>query len=404
MKQDRLEYLDGLRGVAALIVIFHHAMLALHPAYGDYTTHYIDRNQIVPLAPLALLWQGNIAVCIFFVLSGYVLARMTLRSQGTLAGLVSRRIVRLGVPIFAALFFGYLLWKLHLYANIPASDVSNSRGWWDYLYTGEPKLWSVLRDWVKMPVAPSKSKYDSVVWTMHWEYFGSFGIFLIYRLLAKRRLRIAVLIGLLCATFNNYYVDFVAGALLSEFDLQTLSARLGVTTRRIVTGSLLAGFVLFACNTWSAGPGTDYFALDWLPNLISGPHAEKAHQIGAIFLLAALLISPGLKAAFTGRVVQRLGHLSFAIYLLHLPLLCSLGAWIVLIGTPPLGLLTASVLAVAAVVVVTLALAVPFTRFIDVPATQVSQIVGRRVDIWWNRYCTAYVGKIWHRVPHGQAS
>ncbi len=400
---QRLEHLDGLRGVASVAVILHHAMLALHPAWANYHTHYLSPLTL-PFAPVAMFWQGNVAVCVFFALSGYVLLPMALRPQAAFAGLVARRVIRLGLPILAALLFGYALWKLDLYCNIPAARIAGTTGWWDYLYVGQPKLWSVLRDTLKMPFAPSKSAYDAVVWTMHWEYLGSFGIFLIYRLFRSRRLRIVAMLAVLCATFNDYYFDFAAGALLFDLDIAGHAARLNSLSRRILAGSLLIVFAWFGCNTWSDGPGTPYAWLDWLPNLISGPHAEKSHQISAVFLLAALLVSPSLQRTFSCRPALALGRLSFASYLLHLPILCSLGAALVIALTPGWGLIAAASAAVGAVIAATYLLSVPFTNRIDVSATRLSRQVGRFVESAWNRHCTVHVGKIWHLVPHGRAS
>src|ERR1035438_6360232 len=60
----RFKSLDALRGLAALVVVFHHLMLSLPDALRD-DLRYID---------LPLLMGGRFAVMLFFVLSGFVLA------------------------------------------------------------------------------------------------------------------------------------------------------------------------------------------------------------------------------------------------------------------------------------------------------------------------------------------
>jgi peptidoglycan/LPS O-acetylase OafA/YrhL len=99
----RLHYLDGLRGLAALYVVFVH----VEPEMGTN---------------LPLFWSlfgktlryGGFAVAIFIALSGYVLMLPVSRSQsghlaGTLVDYIKRRSRRILPPYYAALLFSLLL-------------------------------------------------------------------------------------------------------------------------------------------------------------------------------------------------------------------------------------------------------------------------------------------------------
>ena len=74
----KIRYLDGLRGLAAFEVVFHHFILAFYPALfagPGVPTHLAPGQEVfVSGSVLNLLYDGNFAVCIFFVLSGYVLS------------------------------------------------------------------------------------------------------------------------------------------------------------------------------------------------------------------------------------------------------------------------------------------------------------------------------------------
>jgi hypothetical protein len=75
----RLPSLDGLRGVAALIVVVHHTLLTV-PSLS--VAYFLDGPAAVrgskawwlSWTPLHLIWAGGEAVIVFFVLSGFVLA------------------------------------------------------------------------------------------------------------------------------------------------------------------------------------------------------------------------------------------------------------------------------------------------------------------------------------------
>jgi peptidoglycan/LPS O-acetylase OafA/YrhL len=64
----RLQRLDGLRGIAALIVVFFHYLSAFVPAL---TPDQTANPYWVSDTPLAVLFNGPFAVIVFFVLSGF---------------------------------------------------------------------------------------------------------------------------------------------------------------------------------------------------------------------------------------------------------------------------------------------------------------------------------------------
>ena len=99
---SRVEGLDGLRGIAALVVVFTHLQTAL------------DWDKWLPG-----LFNGYLAVDIFFILSGYVLALSLRKKMYTVDGKIdnkfsflgfaSQRFIRLYLPFLGALFVSLLI-------------------------------------------------------------------------------------------------------------------------------------------------------------------------------------------------------------------------------------------------------------------------------------------------------
>jgi peptidoglycan/LPS O-acetylase OafA/YrhL len=83
-RSARVTSLDGLRGLAAVVVLVHHALLAA-PVFAAayYGGSVADRVGGMAWAfiytPLHLIWAGTEAVYLFFVLSGVVLTFPILR-------------------------------------------------------------------------------------------------------------------------------------------------------------------------------------------------------------------------------------------------------------------------------------------------------------------------------------
>lgn len=117
----RLDYLDGLRGLAALYVVMHHAYYGL-----------TAEASLPPVAAKLTYWLylGHSAVDIFIVLSGYCLMLPVIRSgqlSGGVGEFVRRRARRILPPYFAALGL-----SLAAIALLPAlRDLSHPNALWN---------------------------------------------------------------------------------------------------------------------------------------------------------------------------------------------------------------------------------------------------------------------------------
>ncbi len=80
----RWKGLDGLRGLAAIVVVLHHSLLtspSLALAYfGGPKAPVGSPSWLLTYTPLHLVWAGPEAVLVFFVLSGFVLTLPVLTS------------------------------------------------------------------------------------------------------------------------------------------------------------------------------------------------------------------------------------------------------------------------------------------------------------------------------------
>ena len=98
-KQERFHFLDGLRGIAAAMIVIHHA-------FSSNIAHFIDSKHI-PFLGNFFLNITQSGVDLFFVLSGVVLLRPYLRGQRDFKVMdyFWRRLKRIYPPYFFALLF-----------------------------------------------------------------------------------------------------------------------------------------------------------------------------------------------------------------------------------------------------------------------------------------------------------
>jgi peptidoglycan/LPS O-acetylase OafA/YrhL len=379
--RERLEYLDGLRGIAAVIVLLHHMVLSFYPQLADGSQHYFHGDW--PLAPVMLAWGGNLCVCIFFLLSGFVLVPATLHAKSYLLTQFTRRLIRLVPPVLAASLIGYALWSLGLMRNAEATTVGAS-GWLGQFFQGPHGILELVWDAIRMPFVPVESRYDPVLWTMHVEYVGSFGIIAAYVLLHHKLLRTLALLVALALTYSTYYSDFILGALLADYNLRERGMALPAPLRRGLITLFTVLFILFGAYSWSAGVGAPWHWADGFVDAFITDYTQ-AHMLAAMFLLPVLLWCRPLQTLLSRQIPLALGRQSFSIYLIHLPLIGSLVCWIFLQAEPQLGYAPSFWLCAAILLAVTYAIALLFTRFIDAPTTNLSRRVGKAMDAFFQR-------------------
>jgi len=111
----KIQYLDGLRGLAALVVVFHHFILAFYPALflgRNAATHLKDGTEaFISGSAMNIFYGGNFMVAIFFVLSGFVLSHKfflkkdyEILTQGAV-----KRYIRLVIPVALSIFIAFFL-------------------------------------------------------------------------------------------------------------------------------------------------------------------------------------------------------------------------------------------------------------------------------------------------------
>ncbi len=133
---DRLLFIDGLRGVAALSVLFFH--------FYHNSPYFETFNEVLPQAWCRILGKGWLGVEIFFVISGYVIAHSLSKDCITpkyACGFIVRRSIRLDPPYW----FCILTWVgLTFLSNILLPSRTLPYPSWPQLASHLPYLQNIL--------------------------------------------------------------------------------------------------------------------------------------------------------------------------------------------------------------------------------------------------------------------
>jgi peptidoglycan/LPS O-acetylase OafA/YrhL len=309
-KSGHLDFLDGLRAIAALLVVTHHAWLQSWP-YNLYPGMH-------PVGAVAALtgWLafGKIAVTAFIVISGYCLMLPLVRSQKELnvRSFFIRRCRRILPPYYAALIITLILdfafLKQNTRTEYDAGYPITLAGFLSHVFlvqnfTASPfqisgPLWSIAVEfqiYLFFPLFIAIYRKYGIYWTLAFtSVLGySASLFLSYR-------------GL-----ENSYAHYIA-----MFGFGMAAADVGFRLRASAKRK-----AVWVC----------YLALPAILFIGLGAHRELGSSklvtdglvgvfVGAILMIATMVPSGAMAKSFSLRPLPSIGTVSYSLYLIHFPL------------------------------------------------------------------------------------
>jgi peptidoglycan/LPS O-acetylase OafA/YrhL len=401
----KLAFIEGIRGIAACQVVLLHYCAALLPVLARVGgAGHFDAEQALARSPLFALIDGYSAVYLFFVMSGFVLAGSFLRTPRAVPMLAAKRLLRLFLPVAAAFAIGVLLMAALPQAREAALQHSRS-DWLAALGHNPLGAAALLRDGLLnsmlvgyqgssifdgaasvLAPAPIAGAINAPTWTLHAEFWGSMLVLLLA--LAYRRVpRLLFWCG--CAALvvtlgTSHFSLFLLGFFLYTQHAALLAARGPLAT---VGGALLFGLGVMICVSKDSPA---LAALDAGARALGLGHAQSdfhwQSQAGAALMFVGVLLNAPLRRCFAGAPAQWLGKLSFSVYLLHFPILLTVGC-LVFAWLAPTSYALAVMASLGAGIGLTFAAALLFERHVD------------RRAVAWSRRMVAGAGTVRSQSP-----
>ncbi len=327
--RGKLIELEALRGVAAMIVLFHHFLLVIAPRL--HGRNFPDDPIALVRTPLFALVNGTAAVAVFFVLSGFVLTFRAMENRDRsqlLVGALKRwpRLIPLvaTVNVLSAIFLMLGLYQDRTWFGTSAFKQG----------TGISVIRSALAEGMFSTFFDGSANFNSALWTMHYELFGNFAAYatalvLIFQKSFARAMAIGAIVILLTATMTGkggfYYAMPIAGVLVARIYVErnTIASALNFMNPwrvPIALGAASLAVVLCGYDGYSKPVGFYAFMarFEWSDT------EPLLHGIAAVAILVLVLFCDPLRRSLAGPTAALLGRLSFPIYLVHLPILLGL--------------------------------------------------------------------------------
>lgn len=324
----RIEWVDGLRGIACLGVFVYHFIRYVFPAtYSGFLSDVkvCDMEMYLANNPLSIIVNGNFYVCLFFVISAFVLSMQVSKNNNKreIAMISLKRYPRLAIPVFIIGIISFIIGKILLFvgidAQIPAQNLSVFRLIKVLLFD----TWFI-----------GSQEVLSVFWMLSILFYGSFITIIIASIVSSVKKPYSIIILCVCSVFismiNMYYLSFSLGIFLQYIyenrKEQIESLRDSKSFKKyfliifILFIGILAGgypsFLLYPLTDVNSFDSGVYEILRIFPDIIYFS-SNLFHIIGAGFILFLVMISNNLQKFLSFRLVQFFGKISFSLYIIH---------------------------------------------------------------------------------------
>ncbi|KUI70361.1 hypothetical protein VM1G_06255 [Cytospora mali] len=378
-------WLDGLRGIAALLVVCHHCSLLwfswdIHSAWKPG-----QKLLLVQLPLIRLLVSGNCHVAVFFTVSGYAISHKPLKLAregrldevgATLSSSVFRRHTRLYMPAAVVTFASALMTQLGWYGRVglpgvasPTREPPHANGLmdqlWHYAGTQVATTDPIGQEHAQAGVSRRvQSPYDTNLWTLPIEFNTSMVIFMFLAAFTRVHDRVRMAFALALIVYFHYYFIywalflFLGGMLICDlhFELEQLGwhtrpadesstvppmrlhARRGFVSRiwNKIRGSRIhtrvPSLASFGLALWMlsmpemARGGREAAGYVTIASLVPDRYQDELIvPLGAVLLVLVVDRATYLQVLFNNRFAQYMGKISYSLYMIHGPLLWTLG-------------------------------------------------------------------------------
>jgi peptidoglycan/LPS O-acetylase OafA/YrhL len=372
------------------MVVLFHCTLAFYPSIPSGGQGF---GSWVAGTPLLTPINGSFAVSIFYVLSGFVLSLAFFKTQRRRVAIVGllKRYSRLAIPIAITTTLYYLLMVSG--QIIPKRNwvlgVQTHSYWLASQYQFPAELNTLLSDSFWLSLIEGQSRYNPVLWTMKYEFFGSCLIFATLMLFGKSAWRgwAFALVSLAVLLFLPEYLGFMLGLMAADWFMQ--GKRFDGPERQL----RIAWPILLIVGTLYFGSVPYYLVPDALGNTSFGwlqhtVYYKSEHAmsllltLGSVCVMLLVLSKPVLQRILSSPACQFLGKISFGLYLTHIAVLFTMTLTLFDYLVTQMSLELAALVSIAVSLPFMISVGFLAYKAADMPGIVVSHRIGKQLEKW----------------------
>ena len=289
----RIAYIDSLKGLACIIVFLFHFN-------GAFIVDDVFFQNLPN--PINILVDGSWAVYLFLLLSGFSIT-ISSHKNGQYQDLIIKRYLRLALPVAIIQLIAFIMGRFGLFTNVDVSDLTNNI-WIGHFYT-DFSIVTLLKGLLfAVPWGEYSMPLIAPVWMLKYIFWGTFLVICLQiaskNLKNKKVLLLYLFFVIICLSkYSFYYVSVITGSLIAQFYSVIISKNGHIYNSILSVICFVAGIVSYAIHL--------------LPILSTG------------LIAVSIILNNEVQRFIVIKPILFLGNISLWVYLIHWPVICSIG-------------------------------------------------------------------------------
>lgn len=324
MKREK--WLDAIKGISCLIVFFNHFYLTFF-----YNSAVV--NKILDIPPLRILVNGKFAVCLFLMISAYVICIPVYQKNdlGQIRKTAFKRYFRLALPVFFASLLSLILSHTVGYYNSQVGELTDN-SWPLKYFTQDLTISGLIKSSFMGVLWQGDGTFNGPFWMLGIMFTGTFFVLIIAIITSGEKTKstyVFAVLGFLLLVYLNvnvYFGCFILGTFLAYLRCRTDFFEKWKQKKccTFISIMLLIASLLIPAEK---GKLIEFFQkFEGLPAFFS----DKIffYQIAGFMLLFALMGMTKIREFLNeNKLLNWISQISFSVYLLHWPIICSFSCW-----------------------------------------------------------------------------
>jgi len=311
---NRIAWLDGIKGFSCLFIFLHHFFLQYYPAtyYGEAQPSLVNGfDTFLASSPLGVFINGNFFVHLFILISGYVITYQIIKMKPEKIGFfLFKRYLKLLFPLFIfSVFF--------LISRIP--EFLNSESLIKSICSALVQIFNSLFFGI---LFRGDTYLGDHLWMMNCIFLGGIFVSIIASLRKinneRKIIKISSLFGFLCIFTSLFFLEtnlrvIHFASIFFGCTLCLINQCYEIKLPKTVI------FILLSIGIFLGGYPTGVIPTN-IYKIILFRHIPSNylwHCIAAVLIIFSISISRGLQQVFEKRCALYLAKISFWIFLLH---------------------------------------------------------------------------------------
>lgn len=311
--------IEGLRGIACLIVLLGHSVACIFPTiyFGNTYVEHSVFEKFIHATPFNLLFNGSAMVMFFFIISGYLMGGKT--NHRSVVDFSVERYIRYFPMIIMGIILGAFVMRLGVVYSIKLADYSYAGNYVGLYNNFTPSIIGkngiIVESFIKVFLVGSN--YNSVLWYISVSYIGEIVLTAILNFAKNKKLRIVVM-SILTIVFWIVGTKIWQFQYLSGLTIGILIATLKIEINKVKSMMcFVLGIVLLSFEKNS--PMGVYLFLQKIPQYI-----VPIWSVGGGLVMIGIIFNSTLSDIFSNKKLMWFGKYSFSIYAVQWPIIISI--------------------------------------------------------------------------------